>query len=265
MHGEHTFKYRIDFDQLPLDDSIAAICASRPTNPTGNVFLDDEVATLHQLARERDIPLIIDNAYGAPFPDIIHTEAALPFDDHVILCLSFSKLGLPGLRTGIIIAAEPVIDALTGMNAAISLSPSRVATSIVQRMIEADELDELVAGAIKPFYRDRAAFALEVVREVFDGLPYAVHEPEGAFFLWLWFPGLPIPALELYQRLKERQVVVLPGHYFFPGLEQPWQHGEECLRISYAQEESTIREGLTRIAAEIRSLMPFGQRARAHG
>ncbi|MBT8445723.1 MAG: aminotransferase class I/II-fold pyridoxal phosphate-dependent enzyme, partial [Gammaproteobacteria bacterium] len=138
------------------------------------------------------------------------------------------------------------------------------ATTIVRRMIEADELDALVVNAIKPFYRSRVAFALSVCHEVFAGLPYAIHEAEGAFFLWLWFPDLPISALELYRRLKQRGVVVLPGNYFFPGLDEPWHHGDECIRISYAQDESTIREGLTRIAAEIRSLMPFGEQEAAN-
>ena len=40
----------------------------RPTNPTGNVLDDDEVDHLRQLACDHNIPLIVDNAYGAPFP-----------------------------------------------------------------------------------------------------------------------------------------------------------------------------------------------------
>ena len=65
------FKYNVDFERLTVDDSIAAICASRPTNPTGNVLTDEEVEKLDQLAQANNIPLIIDNAYGTPFPNII--------------------------------------------------------------------------------------------------------------------------------------------------------------------------------------------------
>ena len=35
--GEHQFKYHVDFDALEITKEIAAICVSRPTNPTGNV------------------------------------------------------------------------------------------------------------------------------------------------------------------------------------------------------------------------------------
>jgi len=40
-------------------------------------------------------------------------------------------------------------------------------------------------------------------------LPYHVHKPEGAFFLWLWFEGLPVSSQELYERLKKRGVAII--------------------------------------------------------
>ena len=104
--GPHEFKYRVDFDRLEVTPDTAAICASRPTNPTGNVLTDDEVARLSALAAAHGIPLILDNAYGAPFPGILF-EAATPFwAPHVVLTYSLSKLGLPGTRTGIVICSK---------------------------------------------------------------------------------------------------------------------------------------------------------------
>ena len=70
--------------------------------------------------------------------------------------------------------------------------------------------------------------------------------------MWLWLPGLPISSAELYRRLKGAGVFVLSGHYFFPGLEEPWQHRNECLRISFAQDEDIVREGIRLIGAEVR-------------
>ncbi|EHC98434.1 Valine-pyruvate aminotransferase [Salmonella enterica subsp. enterica serovar Urbana str. R8-2977] len=51
------------------------ICVSRPTNPTGNVITDEELMKLDRLANQHNIPLVIDNAYGVPFPGIIFSEA----------------------------------------------------------------------------------------------------------------------------------------------------------------------------------------------
>jgi len=62
--------------------------------------------------------------------------------------------------------------------------------------------------------------------------------------LWLWLKDLPVSCEKLYQRLKKRKVVVVPGHYFFPGLKEDWKHKHECLRISYARDERVVTEGL---------------------
>ncbi|NKB41761.1 MAG: aminotransferase class I/II-fold pyridoxal phosphate-dependent enzyme, partial [Ilumatobacter sp.] len=96
------FKYKIDFDRLQIDDSIAALCVSRPTNPTGNVLTDTEVARLAELADTNGIPLIIDNAYGLPFPNIIFQEVRPVWTPNTIVTMSLSKLGLPGTRTAFV-------------------------------------------------------------------------------------------------------------------------------------------------------------------
>ena len=58
-----------------MDESIGAICVSRPTNPTGNVLTDAEVYQLTDLARSHGIPFILDSAYGLPFPGIVFVDA----------------------------------------------------------------------------------------------------------------------------------------------------------------------------------------------
>ena len=58
--------------------------------------------------------------------------------------------------------------------------------------------------------------------------------------------------MEIYRRLKERNVLVIPGEYFFYGLEEPWSHSNECLRLSYAQDPVKFREAAAIIAEEAR-------------
>ena len=67
---DNLFKYHVDFSSLQVSDATAALSVSRPTNPTGNVLTDSEIEHLDQIARYADIPLIIDGAYGLPFPNI---------------------------------------------------------------------------------------------------------------------------------------------------------------------------------------------------
>ena len=82
-------------------------------------------------------------------------------------------------------------------------------------------------------------------------LPLRIHVPEGAFFLWLWFPGLPVSSAELYRRLKTRGVYVISGHHFFPGLDREWTHRDECVRINYAHDPDMVHAGIRLLAAEV--------------
>jgi valine--pyruvate aminotransferase len=251
--GPHEFKYRVDFDALEVTDDIAAICVSRPTNPTGNVLTDNEIAKLAALADEKGIPLIIDNAYGAPFPNVIFTEATPVWNENIILTLSLSKIGLPGTRTGIVIAREEMIRSVSSMTSILGLANTNTGQAIMQPLMESGEVLRLSREVVKPFYEQKSLQALGWVKEFFDHrLPYRVHRSEGALFLWMWFEGLPITARELYERLKERDVLVVPGHYFFFGMEdEDWKHRQECIRVTYTMEERIVREGFQIIAEEV--------------
>ncbi|MGR5447232.1 valine--pyruvate transaminase [Vibrio jasicida] len=245
------FKYHVDFEQLTVDDSVAAICASRPTNPTGNVLTDEEVRKLDKLARENNIPLIIDNAYGLPFPNIIFEDVEPFWNENTILCMSLSKLGLPGVRCGIVIASEEITQALTNMNGIISLAPGSVGPALANHIIGEGDLLKLSSEVIKPFYKQKSQRAVELLQEAITDERFRIHKPEGAIFLWLWFDELPITTMELYQRLKARGVLIVPGEYFFIGQKDEWDHAHQCLRMNYVQDDEMMQKGIAIIAEEV--------------
>jgi valine--pyruvate aminotransferase len=263
--GETFFKYRVDFEQIEVSDEIGAICASRPTNPTGNVLTDDEVAGLAALAEANDIPLILDNAYGVPFPGMIYTEVRPVWNRNLILCMSLSKFGLPAVRTGIVVASKELVRLLSGVNAVVNLATGSFGAMLTTEIIQSGEILRLSREVIRPFYQAKMERALACIAETFTGFPYKVHVPEGAMFLWLWFPGLPVSCRQLYERLKRRGVVVVSGDYFFPGLAPGWRHAEECLRITYSQGEEDVRQGIGVIAEEARALFAAGPTNEAQG
>ena len=249
--GDHLFKYHVDFSHLEAVENIGALCVSRPTNPTGNVLTDEEMNHLDNIARARDIPLIIDGAYGLPFPGIVFTDARPQWNDNTILTLSLSKLGLPGARTGIVVAREEIIQAFTNANTIVSLACGNLGPAIARALFESGEILSLSRDYITPYYRERSQQTVLWFREALGDLPYHIHKPEGAIFLWLWFEGLPITSQELYQRLKKRGALVVPGHNFFVGIEEDWPHRHECLRVSYAQNSEAVRRGVSIIAEEV--------------
>ena len=253
--SDFQFKYKIDFPALEkqLNDNphIAAICASRPTNPTGNVLTDNEIKKLDALTQAYGIPLIIDNAYGFPFPGAIYVDVNPHWHDNIILTMSLSKLGLPGTRTGIVIANKQIIKAMSSINAITALAPNSIGACLVNRLINSGEAMQLRENVIRPFYKEKSIFAASLAENLFADIPVKIHKPEGAFFLWLWCKKLPISTTELYQRLAARDVYVIPSEYFFPNKEPDWKHQTECLRVTFTQNNDVLEHGFRIISEEL--------------
>jgi valine--pyruvate aminotransferase len=247
------FKYQVDFERLEVASNTGLICVSRPTNPSGNVLTDAECQQLDAIARSNDVPLLVDNAYGTPFPSIIFNAVEPFWNDNTIVCMSLSKLGLPGARTGIVIANQEVIDLLGNMTAITSLAPGGIGPVIVRQLIEEEALLPLCHDIILPFYQKRAQRAIQLVQDSIDDPRLHIHKPEGAFFLWLWLEGLSITSKELYTRLKKKGLLVVPGEYFFPGQLESTQHAESCIRLSYAQSDEDLIKGIDILARELKS------------
>jgi len=127
----------------------------------------------------------------------------------------------------------------------------------VEPLLRDGRILELSRTVIQPFYRERAERGRRWISEAFHPeVPFSLHRTEGALFLWLWLPELPITSRKLYERLKARNVIVVPGEYFFfgdPEIEH-WDHSHQCLRINYGQEPADTQAGLEIIADEVNSL-----------
>ena len=248
---DHTHKYRIDFEALELDPESAAICVSRPTNPSGNVLTNEELERLDTLAQEHGIPLLIDNAYGTPFPDIIFRDAHPIWNENIVLSMSLSKIGLPSLRTGILVASPEIVRLVGSMNAVLSLANGTVGQALTERLFENGRILSISREIVQPFYRRKRDHAVEAIRTAFgERFPWSIHQPEGSLFLWVWFRDLPGTTAELYDRLKARDVVVVPGRYFFFGGEEHWDHTDRCIRLNYAMDDADVERGIEIIAEE---------------
>lgn len=251
--GPHAFKYHIDFENLAPAPDTSAICISRPTNPSGNLISDQELAHLAGIASANTIPLIIDNAYGWPFPGIVFGEGTPLWTDSTIHVMSLSKFGLPGTRTAFVVGPPEIASAIASMMAVTGLANGNFGQAIAGPLLKSRQILDLSREVIRPFYLQKRNAALAAIAEFFPAdLPYALHESEGAMFLWLWMENSPRSSRAIYESLKRRGVLVIPGEYFFFGLpDDGWKHRHECLRVSFAMTDSEVREGLRMIAEEI--------------
>ncbi|HLO48683.1 MAG TPA: valine--pyruvate transaminase [Kamptonema sp.] len=245
----HRFKYRPDFSQLVIDETTGCVIFSRPCNPTGNVLTDDEVDKIAAMAAPYNVPVLIDSAYGPPFPALNFTEIRPIFGGNIIHCMSLSKAGLPGERIGIAIGEERMIQVLESFQTNMCIHSPRYGQAIATRAIASGALANIAENVIRPHYQKKFKI-LETTLDKFmpKDLPWFLHRGEGAIFAWLWLKDLPITDWEFYQQLKQVGVIVVPGSSFFPGLREDWRHKQECLRISLTATDAEIEIGMQRLA-----------------
>jgi valine--pyruvate aminotransferase len=168
--------------------------------------------------------------------------------------MSLSKIGLPATRTGIVVASEKMINSLSAMSAISSLAPSGVGQEIILPMLKDRSIIDISRNIVMPFYREKALNTINYIKDRFKGINYSIHKSEGAIFLWIWFKDLECGSIDLYNRLKKRGVIVVPGDYFFFGLpseDDSWAHRHQCVRVNYSQNPEEVRRGLDLIAEEV--------------
>ncbi|MCB1326861.1 MAG: valine--pyruvate transaminase [Leptospiraceae bacterium] len=250
------FKYRLDLDALKKIETPGAICLSRPTNPSGNVLSPSELQSLAAWAKDRDVPLIVDCAYGLPFPGLVYEEHHAPFyEPGMILVFSLSKFGMPGTRTGIVLGPEETIQAMGRLNAVLNLACGSMGPAIACELLRKGLLLQLSTDVLRPHYAARRDRILTLIHEqrARGGLEaLRLHLPEGAFFFWFECSGFGLSDRDLYDRLKKRGVIVVPGHHYFPGLKTPMPHRDSSLRVSYSQSEERVLAGISILLEELR-------------
>ncbi|OJF76042.1 MAG: valine--pyruvate transaminase [Treponema sp. CETP13] len=265
-YEDHTMKYFVDFEAVEqyldrhnsegVDGQVGAMCITRPTNPSGNVLTDYEVNRLAEIAHTFKIPLLIDNAYGIPFPNIVFAENVTPiWNEDIILSMSLSKIGLPAIRTGIIIARPQLIEALSNINAIASLASGSMGQALAERLITNNKLVDMAKNTVKPYYEKKSEEIQSWIHEFFEGTNYYIHKSEGAIFVWLYLPDLKMSTIEFYAKLKNQGVITVPGEYSFFGHEvqtegkpYPYSHYDKCLRLNYSRPSEEVKQGVSIIA-----------------
>lgn len=249
--SEHSYYYRPDFEAIEArltEGDIAAMLVSRPANPTGNVLSDRDMDKLLELADQYQTYLILDNAYGMPWPNAIFVEASLGYHPRIIYSFSLSKIGLPMARTGIVIAAPEIISQITQVNAILALSPGNLGQKIFSRIIEEGKLSELVAAA-KDYYQAKSELALSVLDKHLDSnLPWKLHQHQGSFFFWLWLDQSKVDSSEFYHILYQNSILSVDGRHFFTPEHHDDPESRQFIRLNFGRPDQEVIEGFELLA-----------------
>lgn len=235
----------LDHEQLAAElptARLAVLC--NPSNPTGHVLSRADLENLLVAGHEHGVYVLCDEAYR----DIIFDDAAFTsvlqladVAERVICCGTFSKsYAMTGWRIGYVVASSDVADSVNfvhrTVNGALNTfvqDAARVALSL-----PSDRLSDQV----RRFQHNR-----DLVLDALAELEFvSVARPQGTFYAFPRIRGA-VDSETLTRRLADAGVLVRAGSEYGPS-------GEGHLRISYATDEPTLREGLRRLTSTLADL-----------
>jgi aspartate/methionine/tyrosine aminotransferase len=236
-------KFRVDPDDLrsAVSNKTRLIILNTPANPTGSVLDEGTLREIAAIARQYHIFVLSDEPYEhILFDGHKHTSIA-SFEGMAHLAISAFTLSksyaMTGWRVGYVAAPGPIIDEME------KLMEHQVSgvTAVAQRAALAAITgpQECIAGMIEAYARRR-----DIVHEGLNNIDgISCLKPEATFYAFPNVSNLGMSSWDFCKFLaRKHKVAVVPGRIF-------GERGEGYVRLSFAADEETLREGIRRIRA----------------
>ena len=232
-------EFELDADRVidEMGPGTGAVMLCTPSNPTGQVFDEEEVRAVVEAAADHDAYVIADEVYARLTYDRDPRGVAsyTGHPEHVLTVGSCSKShAMTGWRVGWLAADESIIDETTKVReATTACAPSVAQHAAVEALTGSQEpFDEMVDE-----FEERRDYVADRIDDM-DGVNAPT--PEGTFYAFLTL-DTDEESLPLAKRLCEEEGVVLaPGDGF-------GEAGEGRLRLSFANSMDRLEEGLDRL------------------
>ena len=232
----HGADYHTDVDAVraAITPRTRLIMINNPNNPTGVVYRRDEVEALANLAVERDLLLVADEAYAKILQEgSVHVPLlSLPeHREHLILVHTFSKTyAMTGWRLGYVVAPSDLASLLFGVHRSIA---GPICTFVQRAGAAALRGSQECVAKMRGEYGKRG----RLIHRLALGIPgLSPVDPQGGFYLYCRHAHA-LTSSEVRRRLWEAGVAVRSGSEFGAA-------GEGHLRFSYSVDEATIEKGM---------------------
>ncbi len=218
-------------------------------NPTGASLTRARRKTLVDLAACYNVPILEDDYAG----DLRYEGRAQPAvkaldpGGHVIYAGTFSKMLMPGLRLGFLVADGPIFQRLLHGKWVHDLTTSTLIQRTLDEYVTVGRYQAHLRRSIR-VNRERREVMLAAIRH---HLPAGVHcdVPQGGLYLWLRLPE-GLSSLELVPYALDAGVEFTPGAWFFPNPAD----GAPYLRLNFATEPpDRIEEGIRKLGTAMRN------------
>lgn len=217
-----------------------ALLINSPGNPTGAVFGEALVRELAGFCRRHDLWLISDEIYEQIVFGARHTSPARFAPERTITVSGLSKAyAMTGWRLGYTVSPPEAAQVITKLQEPLVSSVN----SITQKAaVAALNGPQERAEAMRAAYQGRRDLAVGILQE--HGL-YR-YTPQGAFYLLVDVSAVDTDSFGVARAILEQEkVAVAPGEAFGAS-------GAGLVRVSLANSEAAVGEGITRICRFIR-------------
>ena len=246
-------------DDGPRPDSLAAARGARffyalPNfqNPSGRQIGVARRAELARAAEAAGMPIVEDNPYGdlwydAPLPAPI----ASLWPEGTVYLGSFSKVLVPGLRLGYVVAPAALGAKLVEAKQAADLHTPGFNQRIVHEIVKSGFLDSHVPTIRARYRTQRDAMQAALAAHLPTSGPLACRwrTPGGGMFFWVELPA-GVDSDALLVKAVERGVAFVPGRSFFAGAARA-----NTLRLSFVTVAAeAIERGVAALAGALREL-----------
>lgn len=236
--------FSFDSDELisAITPKTKAIIINSPNNPTGKVFLEEEMKFIVELAKKHDFYIISDEVYEFITYDNFQHIPLLKFDDkkeRVIMISSTAKtFSMTGWKIGWAIANPSITDAIRKVH---QWTTFAVNTPGQHAMAYAFSKTEEYISELKQTYQRKRDLIIE---ELNDSI-FKPIKPNGSYFLMVEIPkefNLDAEALS-EEMIKKYGIATIPASAFY----KKSPEGKTMLRICFAKKDKTLKEGIKRI------------------
>ncbi len=212
-------------------------------NPTGVVMPLHRRRQLLNLANEYGVPILEDAVYHELRFEGENVPLLKELDDRgVVLHVSaFTKIMLPGLRIGYVIANSHHLDRLSRVKFAADISTSGLNQRAMHLMIQRGILANQLERNNRELHKRRDA-AIEAAQRHFpEGTTW--NHPQGGLYLWVRFPSTGPTSAEMFINSVQKGVSFAIGNIFYTN-----NCGNYHIRLNYGlQRPDMINEGFRRI------------------
>ena len=238
-------KWQLDVDSFKkaVTKKTKVIVVTNPNNPTGYVLAEEEMQIIIGEARRVGAWILSDEIYrGAEIRGPLSPTFFGRYQKVIVTSGLSKAFGLPGLRTGWIVAPPKLISHLCQYHDYLTLTPSYLSdylADIVMQPKRRDEILERTRGIIGHNLPILEKW-LAKHADIFD---YA--RPMAGAISTIKY-RLPIGSVALFNRLRlEQSVLITPGAHFGIG---------NYLRIGFGYDIAHIRKGLRRMDPLLKEL-----------